>query len=127
MTILPNTKRDYAYYEALGFANSASWSNKDLAGFLIYDYLDAFQQLGWARDMGEQSIFNALIQKAKKFQHHNLQVKVLDALLFTLYQNGEGPINNKKKFLFEGSKYADLILELKKHHQVRFITQGRYE
>jgi len=110
--------KDLSYYKKLGFEDPFSWKQEDLAGFLLWDQIEAFKPMGDLR-LGILQGAKNLMQKYNKYKF---------ALHF--YDNFFQKMcfkNDKedKKVLFQNTKHPELILESKKHYSVGLIVEGK--
>ncbi len=118
----PDTINNYAYYETLGFGNYTSWSEKDLAQFLLFDSLDTSLE---TRDVNEKSFLAEQEHRIKKYRQYILPLAILDIIFLLVYLRGSTSKSSQKKVLFEGAKYPSLIWEAKKHYQVRLTVSSK--
>jgi hypothetical protein len=115
---------DYSHsdYRRLQKTDWQSWSDKDLADFLVEDpFAVAASQSVSAEDMknaflrGQESL-NSKYNRTRKI------FKVLDKILLSLFIVTKS--KGKKNILFQNAKYPAIILETKKHYHVGLITQA---
>lgn len=113
--------KNYAYYEALGFGNFKSWSEKDLAQFLFLDYFNGMKMIGM--DGIEEAFLKDQQFLINKYNKHRLLFKFLDEFFLKLYFINKN--RNKKTILFRTSQYSSIILETKKYYHVGLTAYGR--
>ncbi len=112
--------KNYAYYEALGFGNYASWSEKDLVQFLCLDYFNGMKMMGM---VGIEEMFLKDQQfLINQYSKHRLLFRFLDAFFLTLYFISKN--RDKKTILFRTSQYASIIKEAKKYYHVALTAYG---
>ncbi|MCX6723781.1 MAG: hypothetical protein NT155_01240 [Candidatus Staskawiczbacteria bacterium] len=114
---------DLQYYEKLGFNNFDLWSDKDVADFLILDYLNTYKKIKWAKDINESSFIEGQKRHIENYNRYRILLDFLDKNFLKLYSRLKK--DGKKKILFEESKYFHIISEAKKHYQTRLIAQGK--
>lgn len=113
--------KNYAYYEALGFGDFKSWSEKDLAQFLFLDYFNGMKMMG----MGgiEEAFLKDQQFLMNTYGKHRFLFTLLDTIFLTLYFIHKS--RNKKTILFRTSQYASIIKEAKKHYHVGLTAYGK--
>jgi hypothetical protein len=113
--------RTLSYYEKLGFDNLFSWREKDLSQFLIFDYLDTFQAMGW------NNIKNLLMEKIKiavqKYDKYRFAIELADRIYNDLFIKLLFKSNKKnEKILFKDKKCFSIISEVKKYYPIDIIV-----
>ncbi len=118
---------EYSYYKNLGFDTSRSWSDKDLAGFLIWDYMEMMYE----REFDETNNIKtaAFLALSKKFDKYKIIFSLTDTLynkiIFPLLQNRFKNKKRKKVLFVTCNKYSSIILTTKKDYDVEMIVEGK--
>lgn len=115
-------------YEKFRLKKMESLTEKDLSQFLIFDYFEKYNVIGNSKD-NEKVIFEAMQSSIFNYNRYKFILYFLDKFPFKFFKNKTGrpgscPGRRNKKILFQGLKYYDIVLGVKKWQNIGLIVQG---
>jgi len=92
------------------------WDEEKTSQFIVWDYFDAFEQMG-AKDF-KKTFSKKYFSILQKYNKYKFALNSLDKIFFKLLTK------NNKKILFEGIKYSLIVSEVKKRYPTGLIVKG---
>lgn len=114
---------NYNYYKNLGFEKFESWSEHDLAQFLILDLLNGMSNTAANKDMPERfaAIYRSFFEKSSKYQNI---FRFFDKILLKIVSFFED--KNKERILFVRSN-TSVVFGARKQYSLKFIAWGKLD